>query len=610
MALRLALGAVVRHGQARVRIVSVLRADRLLVEPCDSEDPAYSVRVSELKADQPTLSEQLEGLPLSRYSVEEWERVGPLAKCLLELHEAPHRRRSRAAAAAARELNMHVSRVWYWYGRFRNSGFRAISLLQRRRGPDAGLASITGNEAIIEDVLAHKYETQERRPVAAFIERIRDKCRRAKVKVPSRSTIYRQARRRDERQKIKKRHSAAAARKKFNRVRGPVPKGAGPLDLVLIDHTQLKVNAVDSVHRKSIGPAWLTIAIDAYSRAIWGIHVSPHRPNATSVALCMANGLLPKDEYLKRLGVKGRWPVYGPPRHLSYDGAKEFKTAGFLQGCALHDIYEPKPRKPGRPHYGALIERFIGTLMNRLRMLRGRVFRNLEDRKEYKSDKKAYMTCEEIERWIVTDIVQRYHHRIHGGTGEPPIVRYETAMLARDELPPVPQDPARVRLDFLPRKLCTVQLRGIRWDNAWYWGDILQDYINKGLPQRVWVRRDDRDVNIAYVEHDNDYIPIETNADRSAGRDAQRRAKAYLKAIGVEAYERQLVLADEELARVERDAARRTKTARRRQETRRHDAQAPRYSPSTKSARRKAQLPSVPPARKRARNPFPNIDGE
>jgi putative transposase len=604
-------GAVLRHGEVRVRVIVALAADRLLVEPCDSERAAYAVSIGDLKPDAPTLAVQLKGIDLSRVPAAEWERVSRLAKCLWELHEAPHLHRTRVAAAAAKELGLHSSRVWHWYASFVASGFKATALLRKKRGPDAGLAHIDRTDTIISEELNRRYQTQERRPLAAIVLRIRDLCRKARAHVPSISTVYRRARDLNVREKTKRRLSAAAARKKFKALPGAVPKGDGPLALVLIDHTQLKVNAVDAEHREVIGAPWITIAIDAYSRAIYGFHVSMHRPNATSVALCMAHGLLPKDAYLKRLGIKGRWPVYGPMKKLSFDGGKEFKSPGFLRGCAIHGVWEAKARFPGRPHFGALIERYIGTLMDALRTLPGRTFRNIEDRKHYKSDKKACMTLEEIELWIATYIVQVYHCRIHGGTGEPPIVRYEAGMLARGELPPIPEDPERVRLDFLPRKRCAVTTRGIRWDYRWYWGDILQSFIDKGLPQSVWARRDDRNWGVAYIElPDGAYSQVETNSDRSSGRDAQRRSRAYLKAVGQDVYEQQLVRADEELERQEREAARRTKSARRRTDTRRHDATAPKYSqPGRKSRGPEVRL-TVPAASRRRPNPFPNIDGE
>jgi putative transposase len=57
------------------------------------------------------------------------------------------------------------------------------------------------------------------------------------------------------------------------------------MDIVQIHHTLVDVMVVDREHRLSIGRPWLTLAIDAASRAVVGFSVSLGNPSALSISL-------------------------------------------------------------------------------------------------------------------------------------------------------------------------------------------------------------------------------------------------------------------------------------------------------------------------------------
>lgn len=55
----------------------------------------------------------------------------------------------------------------------------------------------------------------------------------------------------------------------------------------------------------------------------------------------------------------------GKPRRLYLDNASEFKSEALRRGCEQHGI-ELSYRPLGRPHYGGIIERIVGTVMQRV----------------------------------------------------------------------------------------------------------------------------------------------------------------------------------------------------------------------------------------------------
>ncbi len=90
----------------------------------------------------------------------------------------------------------------------------------------------------------------------------------------------------------------------------------------------------------------------------------------------------------------------GKPGQLYLDNAAEFKSEALRRGCEQHGIrldYRPL----GRPHYGGIVERIIGTAMQMIHdELPGTTFSNHDQRGDYDSENKAALTLHELERWL------------------------------------------------------------------------------------------------------------------------------------------------------------------------------------------------------------------
>lgn len=97
----------------------------------------------------------------------------------------------------------------------------------------------------------------------------------------------------------------------------------------------------------------------------------------------------------------------GKPQALYVDNAREFKSEALRRGCEQHGIavdYRPL----GRPHYGGIVERIIGTVMEQVHELPGTTFSNPAERGAYDAEKMAALTVAELERWLVL-AVATYH---------------------------------------------------------------------------------------------------------------------------------------------------------------------------------------------------------
>ena len=93
-----------------------------------------------------------------------------------------------------------------------------------------------------------------------------------------------------------------------------------PLQYVFADHYLLDVLHVDDEFREVLGRLWLTVLIDAFSRAVLGIFLAYEAPCIESIQGALHHAIWPKlglDHY----GIDLPWACYGTPQHLSLDNA-------------------------------------------------------------------------------------------------------------------------------------------------------------------------------------------------------------------------------------------------------------------------------------------------
>ncbi len=419
-------------------------------------------------------------------------------------------RRSRAdVERAAREYGVETSTLYRWLRLYEGSGGRASSLLPRRRHGGRGKGRLSNDvEQIVVTAIEQYYLTKKQPSIRATANEVARLCRDAGVTAPHPNTIRNRIRQLTERERVRRRAHAKEADDKFEARPGEFAAAARPLSLVQIDHTLLNVMLVDEEDRQSVGRPWLTLACDIYSRMVVGFYVSLDPPGAASVGLCLAHAILPKETWLAKRGISNSWPCWGLPAIVHADNGRDFRGKMLQRACNEYGI-EINFRMLARPHYGAHIERLMGTLSTALETLDGATFASPAKRGDYDSEARATMTLVEFERWLAEYITGVYHQKLHTGIDDSPVQRWRDGIFGKNGQPtprglparPTADDEYRIRLDFMPYIERTIQQYGVQLDDVFYYSDVLRPYIgikSRNGPRSFVFKRDPRDISTIY----------------------------------------------------------------------------------------------------------------
>jgi putative transposase len=436
---------------------------------------------------------------LSEVVSEDWEKARRRFEVLKPLADADRRSRGMAQEAADK-LGVSLTLIYRLLARY-EADPRLTSLLPERRGRREGQLVLSAEvDEIISSVIDELFLTRQRQRVSDIVLEVRKRCRALGFPTPSRKAIDLRLRLRPAAEAHRKRHGRKAARDRFAPAVGSLD-APWPLSLVQIDHTLVDVIVVDSRTREPIQRPWLTLAIDVHSRCVAGFHLSLDPPSATSVALCIAHAALPKDNWLRTRDIEGEWPVSGIPERLHLDNAKEFRSAALKQGCHEHGI-DIDYRPVRTPHYGAHIERLIGTMMGKVHLLPGTTFSDVRSKGDLDPSKSAAMTLDEVERWLGHAIAGVYHRDLHRGITATPLAAWRCGLEGSEEQPgrgsttPV-TDPRKFLIDFLPMERRLVRRQGVFLHSISYWSDVLRTLI--GEREKMIVRYDPRDLSRIYL---------------------------------------------------------------------------------------------------------------
>jgi putative transposase len=514
---------------------------------------------------------------LSQIAEQEWNeahRRAAVLRPLLELKPCP-REKAREAAA---ELGLSDRQVYRLILRLRESGDELTTLLPGGSDGGQGKPRLTApRENLLHRLIAETYVTRQKRSAADLVLAIRSQSLKAGLDPPSESTI----RRRLKALSLAERCQRGEQHPEAKPIYGVTPASDTPLDWLQVDHTPVDLVIVDPIERLPIGRPWMTVAIDVFSRCIAGFHLSLEAPSATSVGLCLAMVATDKAPWLQQRGIEARWPTVGKPHRVGVDNGTEFHSAAFERGCAQHGI-AIEWRPPGLPHFGGVVERVIGTLMQLVHALPGTTFSNPAMRGGYDSDNQACLTLEELERWLAVAITKYYHLRPHEGMdGEMPLRRYEQGLLeltAANKAIPIPRDPRTFLIDFLPLMHRSLQRDGITIDHITYYSNALRPWIRmRNQPDPLLVRRDPRDLSRIFVldAENNLYleVPYRTLSRPAITLWEHRLARKRLREQRRTAVdEASLFAAIDEMREIERKAETLTRTARRNRTRRKIDS--------------------------------------
>lgn len=498
-------------------------------------------------------------------AVRRGEVIGPLAEAATAGSEA--------AEAAAEQLGISRRQVYVLLRRWREGQGVVSDLIPGRSSGGRGGERLPAEvETVIREVLRKHYLTRQRKKTSAVHREITRACRRQGLSAPSRGVIVRRIAALDPVTATAAREGRDAARS-LESAGGSVPPVTGVLEQVQIDHTVVDLIVVDERHRLPIGRPYVTIAIDVFSRSIVGLVITLEAPSALSVGLCLAHMVTDKRTWVERLGIEVDWPMGGKPGELFMDNASEFKSEALRRGSEQHGI-TLRYRPPGRPHYGGIIERLIGTLMEMVHELPGTTFSNPAQRGDYDSDAKAVLTVAELEKWLALAVAS-YHGEVHSTTGQTPQARW-AAGAAETPVATVANETAFL-VDFLPVFRRTLTRTGFVIDHVHYFSDALKPWIaRRDRLDRFLIRRDPRDLSRIWVLDPEGasylQVPYRTQSHPAVSVWEHRAALERLRAEGLAQVDEEALFRMVEQMRTITDTARSTTRKTRRDAERRSAA--------------------------------------
>lgn len=538
-------------------------------------------QIVELSPSEPLQSSPQKDLNAhDKEALAEAERKYEIIKPLLD---KPGRTKKEVQARAA-ETNVHYVTMYRLLKLFETTG--KLTAFVRNDRKDKGKTQLSDEvEKILSDTIEARYLTKQKRSPAKIIREVNGLCAKAGIEAPHANTIRNRIKKLDAFQKAKTREGGKAARDAYAPIKGHFPGADFPLSVVQVDHTPVDIILVDDTHRQPIGRPWLTLLIDVFSRMVLGFYISFDPPGNLSLGLCLTQAFLPKEKWLAKFGIETAWPCWGIPRTIHADNAKEFRGKMLKSACKEYGI-NLEWRPVATPHYGAHIERLLGTLNGEIHGAPGTTFSNPVQRGEYDSVGESVMSLAEFEKWFTLLCVEIYHQRPHSELGMPPIAKWQEGVFGTSKkpgigMPPRITDELRLKLNLMPFEMRTVQQYGIVWDHIEYQHDVLRRWIsapdadNPKLKRKFLCRRDPRDISTIWFydpEVQQYYaIPYRNTSHPAISiwelREAEKRAEAESPQAPID--ENLIFSAYDKLRRIEEDAKVLTKKVRRSNERRR-----------------------------------------
>lgn len=450
-----------------------------------------------------------------------------------------------AVKKMASEHNLHVNTVWKWLKAYRENK-SILALVPKKRGWTTEKTRLSPElDNIIRQAIHTKYLTSLKPSIAKTILEVKLSCFKKKIQPPHDNTIRYRIEALNAYEVTKARYGKKAAKDKYEASAGTFPNADYPLAYVQIDHTPLDIEIVDEQYRETIGKAYLTLAIDVFSRMIVGYYLSLEAPSATSVAMCISSAILSKKRKLLELSVDGEWDIEGIMDSVHSDNGSDFRTNHLHKACLKYDInWEYRPI--GGAKYGGHIERLLGIVNLEMHVLEGTTKSNIFEKGTYDSAKNACLTFRELEHYIVYWIVNVYHKSKHSILEVPPQQMWEegiwgTKFRVGTGLKERVSDEATLFLDFAPEFESTIQRTGVKKDKLFYFADCLRPWINaidpndndKKRKRKFIFKRDPRDISMIwfYEPNTNTYFKVPTAKREipSISLHEYRQVQAYLK---------------------------------------------------------------------------------
>lgn len=483
-------GSVVFVGNDEYIVAQVTDIDEVIGENVRN-GKLHTLPLSELRLTA-EVDEEEKPRNLDALSDQDWSIAHERYEIIRPLINKPNRK-TEQVDKLANEYGYHRNTIYSWLRCYEQEGL--VTALAPKQRSDKGTTKVDNRvEHLISETIEEEYLTNQRKSVSSLIRTIELRCKRAKLPCPHPNTIRNRVKKLSDAIKVRRRFGAKAEREMYQLSGGEFPNADYPNAVVQIDHTRLDIILVDDEHRLPLDRPWVTMAIDVFSRMVVGFYISFDTPNAASTGICLSNAILPKESFLSKYDISSAWPCRGFPRTVHADNAKEFRGRMLQKACVEYGI-NLEWRPVARPNFGGHIERLLGTFAKEIHNLPGTTFSNIQERANYDSSKNAAMTLPEFEKWLAILVTEVYHQRVHSSIHCTPLEKYRQGILGTSSsrgigLPsPVP-DEQRLKLDFLPFEIRTVQEYGIRLNNIFYSSEVLGIWVNSTESERTKKKRE------------------------------------------------------------------------------------------------------------------------
>lgn len=498
-------GEYVLYSQSPHLVTAILDLQHVLVK-CERNNHISKVKISELKPLTPVQSAP-QTLDLAEISDDDWKIAQSRLSYLQPILSAP-KKTAQLVKQQAELAGVHSVTLYRWMKAYKQE-LRLSALLPTKKNGGKGKPRLSDDvEALMVETINEFYLSVQKPSVQKTYNELKRRCINANLNVPHSNTLRNRIQIISEKEKVKKRIGSKAIQELYVPSLGENPEGLFPLSSIQIDHTPLDIILVDDIDRLPIGRPWITVAIDVFSRMVAGFYISFDPPSAMSTGLCLVQAILPKEEYLAKMNIETLWPIWGKPKAVHCDNAKEFRGAMLDRACNQYKI-DIHWRPVARPHYGGHIERLLGTFNQEIHTLPGTTFSNTQQRDNYPSEKKSALTFSELEQWLTLYITNVYHQRFHSSINTTPLKMYEKGILGDENkpgrgLPEIITDQTRLKLDLMPFEERTVQSYGIKINEITYFHDVLRPWVNAKDPENIklkrkfLIRQDPRDISIIF----------------------------------------------------------------------------------------------------------------
>jgi len=341
-----------------------------------------------------------------------------------------------------------------------------------------------------------------------IVKMVRAECHTLGYPIPAANTVRSIIDEYSVHKRAKRKFGSRYAKVEYDAHPGEAPEVFAQLERIQIDHTLVDVVVTDAENRIPLGRPWITAAIDEYTKAILGFYLSFEHPSATVLAFAITRFVLKKDNWLNELGVDHTWPMHGIFHNFYVDNGMDFKNSGLISGCREHGINRPEHRPPGQPHYGGVIERFLGTLMGEMRLCSGSTTKEWLGKKvTYDAHETAEMTLQELEAYLATFIAGVYHKTQRDTLDyQTPEKRWNNYFLGSENgpirpQPRLPKDPLRFTIDFMASAKRVVKPSKVDLHNMSYWDEVLREIVHKGDRRAYEFRWNHYDITKIYMRH-------------------------------------------------------------------------------------------------------------